>query len=88
MIKELYYDEPTRIMEIMAEDPEEYELLKWYQEFIIEKIGREKIREFNRKRWKEYLEEHQYQPSPEQEQYNITDWKKIMEKYFGGDLND
>lgn len=86
MVKESYYDEPTRIMEIMKDDPEEYGLLKWYQEFIMEKVGKENIREFSRKRWMEFMEEHKYQPSPEQKQYALTDWKKIEEKYFGGDL--
>lgn len=80
--KEAYYDEPTRIMEIINEDPELYKLIQWFYKKLEENTDKEKLREFSRKRWKEYLEEHAYKPTPEQEQYNLTDWKKIEEKYF------
>ena len=41
--KECYYDEATRIREIMAEDPELMRLQKWYENKINERIKKNGI---------------------------------------------
>ena len=81
----MYYDEPTRIMEIIQADHEEMEWMKPYLEIIESRVDNEKIREWSRRRWMEYLEKHQYKMTPDQEYYwenriwSDTEWKKSEE---------
>ena len=67
--KECYYDEPQHIYEIIEETHELKELIQKYQDIINNRIGKEKIRTFNKKRWTEYQEKHKYRMTPTQEMY-------------------
>ena len=73
----------TRIIEIIQH--EEYMWMKPYLEIIESRVDKEKIREWSRKRWKEYLENHKYEMIPEQRYYwgnaiwSDIEWKKSKE---------
>lgn len=61
-------------------DYTEKRIKEWKQymdKIIIQKIGKEKIIKYNKKRWREYLKKHEYKISPEQEYYNkVEKWKQ------------
>lgn len=81
----MYYDEPTRIMEIIQEDHKEMEWMKPYLEIIESRIDKEKLREWSQKRWEEYLKNHQYKMTPDQKYYwgntiwSDIEWKKLKD---------
>lgn len=73
----MYYDAPTRIMEIIKENPKAYEWKQLLDNLIIERVGKEKIIKMNKKRWKKYINE--YKMSPTQEYYynnEVKEWKQ------------
>lgn len=75
----MYYDPPTRIMEIIKENPKAYKWKQLLDNLIIERVGKEKIIKMNKKRWKEHLMKNEYKISPTQEYYynnEVKEWKQ------------